>query len=754
MKKLLLSCLLVFSSIITSFATGHTVTIAGTNITCNGVCNGSATATVSGGVGPFDYDWAPGSPVGDGTPTMSGVCSGTYTVTVIDNSDLSTASATIVITEPTLLTVGASGSPVCAGSCTTLSFTASGGTPSYTYSWCCGLFGPSPSVCPASSTSYTVTITDANGCVATGTTTVTVNPIPTVTVNSPTICSGDSATLTAGGAFTYIWSTGASTMPLIVNPTTTTSYTVTGSSLGCTNSAVSTVTVNPIPSAPIAGSNSPVCEGSPLNLTASPIGGATYSWTGPNSFSASIQNPTILSASSLNVGIFTVTATVAGCTSVAGTTNVVVDPTPTFTMPSTYSICSGATVLIGNSPTAGYTYNWTSSSFLSSPTISNPVCWPATTITYTLTVTDGTSGCTTVVSTTVFASGPITSGISSVNTTGCSTCDGTISAAPTGGLWPYTYSWGSATITGVCPGTYSLTITDTAGCTVTDSTTVFANNSTIANFTMVPDSTNPYNFFAFNSSTGTGNSYDWSWGDGSPNSTLASPSHTYSATGTMTVCLTASSFLCGADTLCKPVNVTGTPLSCLALFNIADDTLNPDPNAHYVYNLSFGSTLTYLWDFGDGTTSTSATPSHVYSGTGPYLLCLSVDNGAGCTDMFCDSLISADSLNRSSGIMQLMVYDVPPFQGLTTGVLDHMNEASVSVAPNPFSDVTVFEIKSSGSDVYSFELTDVLGKKVRSMNGITAKQFEISRNGLENGIYFYKIYSSESIIGVGKVIIK
>ena len=190
------------------------------------------------------------------------------------------------------------------------------------------------------------------------------------------------------------------------------------------------------------------------------------------------------------------------------------------------------------------------------------------------------------------------------------------------------------------------------------------------------------------------------------------------------------------------------------MFNIADDTLNPDPNAHYVYNLSFGSTLTYLWDFGDGTTSTSATPSHVYSGTGPYLLCLSVDNGAGCIDMFCDSLISADSLNRSSGTMQLVVYDVPPFQTSSAGIANQNEASSISVAPNPFNDLTVFEIKSNKSDVYSFELTDVLGKKVKSIDGITAKQFEISRNGLENGIYFYKIYSSESIIGAGKVVIK
>lgn len=80
---------------------------------------------------------------------------------------------------------------------------------------------------------------------------------------------------------------------------------------------------------------------------------------------------------------------------------------------------------------------------------------------------------------------------------------------------------------------------------------------------------------------------------------------------------------------------------------------------------------------------------------------------------------------------------------------------SVIVYPNPFSDNTTFVIKSDKlNELYSFELTDVLGKKVKSKTGISEKQFEISRDGLENGIYFYKIYTAESVIGIGKVVIK
>jgi uncharacterized repeat protein (TIGR01451 family) len=81
--------------------------------------------------------------------------------------------------------------------------------------------------------------------------------------------------------------------------------------------------------------------------------------------------------------------------------------------------------------------------------------------------------------------------------------------------------------------------------------------------------------------------------------------------------------------------------------------------------------------------------------------------------------------------------------------------AVVGVYPNPFSDNTTFVIQSEKmNEMYSFEMLDVLGKVVKSVNGISSKQFQVSRNGLETGIYFYKIYSAERVIGMGKVVIR
>jgi hypothetical protein len=64
----------------------------------------------------------------------------------------------------------------------------------------------------------------------------------------------------------------------------------------------------------------------------------------------------------------------------------------------------------------------------------------------------------------------------------------------------------------------------------------------------------------------------------------------------------------------------------------------PDAGDVTVVNSSTGTNLTYLWDFGDGNTSNAQFPSHTYATTGNYYLCLTIDDGAGCVDMYCDSI--------------------------------------------------------------------------------------------------------------------
>jgi large repetitive protein len=129
---------------------------------------------------------------------------------------------------------------------------------------------------------------------------------------------------------------------------------------GCTGLAGTvSVTINTIPSAPVAGSNSPLCEGDNLNLTATTISGGTYTWTGPNSYSSSTQNPTINAVTSAEAGTYSVYATVNGCNSALATTSVVINPVPAApTAGSNSPVCEGDTLLLTASTVTSATYDW------------------------------------------------------------------------------------------------------------------------------------------------------------------------------------------------------------------------------------------------------------------------------------------------------------------------------------------------------------------------------------------------------------
>lgn len=294
-------------------------------------------------------------------------------------------------------TVSVKDTSVCANGCTQLTATGKGGTPPYSFLW----NDPAASktagitVCPGSATkSYTVTLTDAAGKTATAIGKVTVLDAPVITVNSASICPGDSATLMASGATSYSWSlstglsstTGAS---VIANPATTTTYTVIGTNAaGCRDTATAQVTVvNNL--VPVVSADTTICQGSSAQLMAS--GGSKFLWTPSTGLSSTtIHNPV---ATPTVTTTYEVTVSSGSCTGKKNVTVTVV-PGPKLTATGG-NICPGDSLQLSVTDvnaTGGITYSWSPAITLSDPLISNPYAHPATTTTYTVTGTTVT-GC-------------------------------------------------------------------------------------------------------------------------------------------------------------------------------------------------------------------------------------------------------------------------------------------------------------------------------------------------------------------------
>ncbi len=505
MKKILLSSLLVFSSVTSIFAAGHVATAIGTSPTCNGLCNGSATAMASGGIGPYGFTWTgPSSYTGAGA-NITGLCAGTYIVTAIDSSDMSTALYTLNLTQPSLVTVTANSPTICSGMAASLFANATGGTSGYTYLWspASGLSSTTisnPTVTPPTTTIYTVTVTDANGCTGTAISAVTVNPNPSVVANSGSTCTGNPFTIFAsGGAMTYIWSTGATSNPIIVNPATTTSYTVTGSSLGCTGTAVATVTVNPLPIV-ISEPNITVCAGTvlPPNTFSSSPAGSTFTWTNSNtaiglaaSGTSSLPAFTATNGSGSPItSTITVTATMMGCVGPPMTFTITVNPNVTVTVgsivPASCGVCNGSVTATGSGGAPPYVFNWVPG-FSTTPTATG-LCNG----TYTVTLSD-VNGCFATATAVVPNAGGLIA-MTSATPAGCTVCNGTANVTPTGGTGPYTYDWtpgtptgdGTPSISALCTGNYTITVTDAGGCTTTSIANVPTSSTVIVTASSTP----------------------------------------------------------------------------------------------------------------------------------------------------------------------------------------------------------------------------------------------------------------------------
>jgi hypothetical protein len=429
------------------------------NITANPsltICQGQSTTLTASGA--TTYAWSNGG----NTASITVNTAGTYTVTGTSAGCTGTAQVTVVVNPlPTLNITANPGLTICQGRTTTLTV---GGA--LTYVWSTGETTPSITVNTAGV--YSVTGTNSNGCTNTAQVTVVVNPLPTVTITpnpSLTICNGSNTTLTASGANTYVWSTGANTPSITV--TTAGNYSVTGTDAnGCTNSAQVTVVVNALPTVTIAVAPSlTICQGQSTTLTAS--GATSYAWSnGGNTPAITVTT----------AGNYTVTGTDGnGCTGTARVT-VVVNPLPNVTIASNpgLTVCQGVSTTLTAS--GANTYRWSTNELTMAITVSASG-------TYSVTGTDA-NGCTNSAQVTVVVN-PLPNPTANSNSPICQ--NGTLNLSVTQTFAAYNWSGPNGftstlqnpTRTNVQPidaGTYSVTVRDANGCTnsTTVTVTIFA----------------------------------------------------------------------------------------------------------------------------------------------------------------------------------------------------------------------------------------------------------------------------------------
>lgn len=239
----------------------------GPNLTASSstICNGqTATLTASGAT---NYTWSTGAT--GSSITVNPSVNTVYTVT--GGSSGCTNTITSSVTVNSAANINVFGATICAGQTATIS-----AAPAISYTWNTGANTQSITVSPITTTSYVVNASVA-GCVASNTAVVTVNSSPTLTVNNPTICSTQTAVINAAGATSYLWGDGSTASSLTVSPTSTSVFSFTGTTGGCSSVGNSTVTVNPNPTINVVGTSS-VCNGQVATFTAS--GATTYTWNG------------------------------------------------------------------------------------------------------------------------------------------------------------------------------------------------------------------------------------------------------------------------------------------------------------------------------------------------------------------------------------------------------------------------------------------------------------------------------------------
>ncbi|MCB9361344.1 MAG: gliding motility-associated C-terminal domain-containing protein [Flavobacteriales bacterium] len=618
------NCSIIDSVTITS-PTLIDITISATSATCNGDCDGTALATASGGTPPYLYSWD--DALNQQNSLAAGLCSNLYTVTVTDDNGC-TATDTVTVPNPTTLSTTSTPSPInCSGNCDG-SITANplGGVSPYTYVWSDGQTTQTATGLCAGT--YNVVVIDANNCSVSDTIILT-DPTAindSTIVNGPTcgLCDGDATANPVGGVgpYTYLWGDGQTTQTAVGLCAAIITLEITDQGTGCVYDFNIIVNNSTGPNTAMTFTDETCTSSCNGTATVSASGGLapyTYSW---NTSPAQTDS----TATGLCTGSYNVTVEDAqGCISIdtvtIGTNGLNLSIT-NIIPESCYENCDGEATVVVGSGTSPFVYQWT-------PTGQNTVTATGLCVgTYIVTVTDNLI-CSDSISTNI--TGPDSIGVTIITNTpiGCNgVCDGQVTASVTGGSLPYTYTWDNGettpTISNLCAGTYTVTITDNNGCTNTASVTLTEPNPIVANESLVLPSCNQCNGSITLAPSGGIGPYSFNWSNGqstNPITNLCAGAYTVTITDNATGCSVVTPIAL-SNSNAPDANVTATPISCNS---VCDGELTSTPTGGTApYN--------YLWN-PTGQTTPTATGLCV----GVYTL--EVTDDVGCIGVSIDTLV-------------------------------------------------------------------------------------------------------------------
>ncbi len=680
----------VFMGILFSLATfTHSsaqvsVSIVKTDPTCADFTNGSATATASGGTGPYTYRWSNNTTGG----VLSNISAGTFSVTATDAANR-TAIASTTLVAPNALNMTFSFAAICTGGAVTA--TATGGTAPYTYNWGGGRVGATQTGLTGGG--YNVAVTDARGCAiyrfvnvpAAFTTTLRIGEL---------VCFGDCDAaidaLPQGGTapFTYRWNTGATTQSIVGIPSGTYSVTMTDAN-GCTSSATGTV-ANPPLTTLTTTVVAPTCGNSNGSATATATGGRppfSYRWS---------NGQIGATATGLGVGTYFVTSTDSkGCNRTA---TAVVTSNAGFTVAVTPTNAScggtnGSATATATGGTAPIRYAWSTGA--TTQTISNLSAGN-----YTVTVTDN-SGCSVSATTTINAVGSLTILLTSTNAA-CGIANGTVTATPTSGTAPFRYLWSNgattSTIATLAAGTYNVTVTDANGCTASGQksiiqTSSFDVNLDVRNIVCNGETNGQITAMVMGGSA----PYIYRWSNGG---TVAVIANLGVATYTVTVTDASGCTAIKSANITQPNAVTASIAATMTSCGTANGTATVTPG---------GGTpgYTYLW--------TNASTSASISGLGAGAYTVTVTDSRGCRATATTTITASTTLDASG-----IVTNVKCNGGNTGGIALTVSGASGTVSYTWNTGATTPSVSSLAAGNYSVTIND-------SRNCSVVKQFTVGQ---------------------------